>query len=153
VPAYTPKCRVGKKEEGMPVAKDLSKMSGEEIEKIYGVKVKNGKIAVSGGKFYAVIEGKKHKIDLQYAYSSKPVDELWEDGTPAGFVVIEGQPVVIIARPGKYFPAVLCYIAINDVKKRIDNQTRTKIVDMLINESRIPKELGNQIINELGIRK
>jgi hypothetical protein len=134
----------------MPNLKSLAAMSGEEIEKKYGVKVKNGKIAVSEGKFYAVIEGKKHKIDLQYTYSAKPVDELLADGTPAGFVMIGGQPMVILARPKKFFVTVLCYIAMSDVKKRIDNQIRGKIVDTLIKESRLPKELGNQILNELG---
>lgn len=133
-------------------AKSLAQMTPEEIEKTYGVKVKNGKIAVSGGKFYAVIEGKKYKIDLQYAYANKPVDELLEDGTPAGFVMTDGNPTVILARPKKYFVTVMCYIVMDPIKRKIDNEIRGKIVNMLVKESRLPKDLGNQIINELAVK-
>jgi hypothetical protein len=137
----------------MVAAKTLSRMSPEEIQKKYGVKVKNGKIVVSRGNYYAVIEGKRHKIDLQFAYSAKPLDQVLKDGTPAGFIIIDGQPAVIIGRPSKYFTPVMCYIAAADVKKRIDTKIRRQIIDTLIKETRMPVQLGNQILNELGARK
>jgi hypothetical protein len=137
----------------MAAVKVLSQMSPEEIRKKYGVNVRNGKIAVRRHDFYAVVEGKRYKIDPRFVYSTKPLDQLFEDGTPAGFIIVDGQPIVIIGRPGKYSTPVMCYIVASDVKKRIDNKIRSQIINTLITESRMPAKLGNQILNELGSRR
>ncbi len=107
--------------------------------------VKEGKVSVSGGRYYVTIGEKKNELDPKTIISSEPLDKALPDGATIAAKIIVATDNSVLAIILKKI-RILCYKPVAPLRKAIDKNVRTAIVNTMILEDRLPAALAKELL-------
>jgi hypothetical protein len=132
------------------MAKQIAKMSVEEMGKKYKVKTKDGTVSTVGGKYYLTVEGKKRELKPERLILPLPLKRLTGKTNEVRVVFSpeENLPIIFYFKkpPGGM---VMCYFVATEEHEQVAINIRIELIKKLAKDKKLPATLAEQLISDI----
>jgi hypothetical protein len=132
------------------MAKQIVKMSVQELEKKYKVKTKDGTISTIGGKYYLTVEGKKRELKPDRLILPLPLKRLAGKMNEVRVIFSpeENLPIIFYFKKPPH-GTVMCYFVATDEHVQVAIDIRIELIKKLAKDKKLPATLAEQLISDI----